>query len=137
MPRVLNIKALGQGATTWNLPREFRYVGRSTPFGNPYRIGRDGTRVSVVVQYVRWLSNRPDVVDRVRRELGGYDLVCHCMPDLCHGEVLEIVANADERWAVDPKRWDRLVIDIVKKLSTRGLAVEAAQFLLEWVEDDT
>jgi hypothetical protein len=34
--------------------------------------------------------------DRIKRELRGKNLVCHCHPDLCcHGDILLKVANAD------------------------------------------
>ena len=31
------------------------YIGRPSLLGNPYVIGRDGTRPEVVIQYRRWL----------------------------------------------------------------------------------
>jgi hypothetical protein len=31
------------------------YVGRPSPLGNPYLLGRDGNREEVIAQYRRWL----------------------------------------------------------------------------------
>ncbi len=69
------------------------YVGRPSPFGNPFVIGRDGTRATVIGQYRAWLLAQPALVDRVRRELAGKVLGCWCAPLPCHGDVLADVAN--------------------------------------------
>jgi hypothetical protein len=70
------------------------YVGRPTPFGNPFRIGVDGTRAEVVARYETWLLAQPELVERVRMELSGRDLACWCAPKPCHADVLLRVANA-------------------------------------------
>jgi len=31
------------------------YIGRPSPLGNPFKIGRDGTRDEVVARYREWL----------------------------------------------------------------------------------
>lgn len=70
------------------------YVGRGSPWGNPFVIGRDGDRDEVCDLHERWLLADPVRVDSVRRELVGRDLVCFCHPARCHGDVLLRVANA-------------------------------------------
>lgn len=70
------------------------YVGRGSKWGNPWVIGRDGTRTEVIGKYAAWLlGERQDLVDAARVELRGKDLVCHCAPLACHGEILMQVAN--------------------------------------------
>lgn len=72
------------------------YVGRGTVWGNAWRIGVDGTREEVVEKY-REFTMRPDKArlrERIRKELGGKDLVCWCAPEACHADVLLEVANA-------------------------------------------
>lgn len=38
------------------------YIGRLSKWGNPFVIGRDGTRRGVLDAYQMWLSNRPDLI---------------------------------------------------------------------------
>lgn len=71
------------------------YVGRPSKWGNPFAIGRDGTRETVIALYRDYL----DVVVLAGRldlsELSGKDLVCWCAPLPCHADVLLEMANAD------------------------------------------
>lgn len=87
MPRVLNKKTdtipLGNSV----------YIGRPSVYGNPYVIGRDGTREEVVNKYAFYLVNNPELFAMVLSELKGKDLVCFCAPELCHGHVLLHYAN--------------------------------------------
>ena len=69
------------------------YVGRPSPFGNPFVIGRDGDRETVIRKYRAWLVAQPALVERVRRELANKVLGCWCAPAPCHGDVLAAVAN--------------------------------------------
>jgi Domain of unknown function (DUF4326) len=80
------------------------YVGRKMPglpgsvLGNPFRIGRDGTRAKVIAKYRRWLwaqiKLKKEAYVELRRiaELsrqGDVTLVCGCAPELCHATVIE------------------------------------------------
>lgn len=69
------------------------YIGRPGPWGNPFVIGRDGTRTDVVAKYQAWLEARPALMERARRELAGRVLGCWCAPLACHGDVLARIAN--------------------------------------------
>ena len=71
------------------------YIGRPGPFGNPFVVGRDGTREEVIEKYAEWLRAQPKLVARVKRELKDCVLGCWCAPKACHGEVLVAVANGD------------------------------------------
>lgn len=66
-------------------------IDRRTRWGNPFIIGRDGSRAEVIEMY------RKHIFRQVRTgllsledlaSLHGQDLACWCHPDPCHGEVL-------------------------------------------------
>lgn len=69
------------------------YIGRPSKWGNPYVIGRDGTREQVVAKYEAWLMGRPELMAALP-ELRGMRLGCYCAPHACHGDVLARLANA-------------------------------------------
>lgn len=71
-------------------PKDAVYIGRPSKWGNPFTIGRDGTRDEVIALYRASLAGREA---EVRRELRGKDLKCWCAPLPCHGDVLVEVAN--------------------------------------------
>ena len=69
------------------------YVGRPSKWGNPFTIGRDGTRAQVIAKYRAWILTQPDLVEAARRELRGKVLACWCAPLACHAEVLAEIAG--------------------------------------------
>ena len=74
------------------------YVGRPSPLGNPFQLGRDGSRAEVIARYRLWLWARMhDPVSTQSRELeqlleraqaGQLELLCWCAPLPCHAEVI-------------------------------------------------
>lgn len=89
LPQVLNKR-------NRDVSREAVYIGRPSKWGNPFVIGRDGTREQVVERYRTWLLARPAMVAAARRELAGKNLVCFCAPNACHGDVLLDIANSTD-----------------------------------------
>ncbi|AFU88110.1 hypothetical protein CcrColossus_gp240 [Caulobacter phage CcrColossus] len=89
VPQVLNIRDYPDG-----LPPNSTYVGRGTFAGNPYRIGIDGTRDEVINHYEDTRELDEAFVARVRKELRGRHLVCHCAPERCHADWLLRIANS-------------------------------------------
>lgn len=87
MPAVLNRRVHG-------IPAGAVYIGRPSRWGNPFVVGRDGSRADVIHKYRSWLLDQPELVARARRELMGKDLVCWCAPLACHGDVLLWIANS-------------------------------------------
>lgn len=72
------------------------YIGRPGKWGNPYRIGMDGTREEVIQKYVEYLMQRRDLIDALP-ELKDKILGCWCAPKFCHGHVLvALVADVHE-----------------------------------------
>jgi hypothetical protein len=68
------------------------YVGRPSPFGNPFVIGRDGDRGAVIRKYRTWLLAQPALASECRRT-GWQGPGCWCAPLPCHGDVLADVVN--------------------------------------------
>jgi Domain of unknown function (DUF4326) len=61
-------------------------IDRLSKWGNPFKIGRDGTRDDVIRKYREYFSTSPLMQDL--DELRGKILVCWCSPLPCHGDVL-------------------------------------------------
>lgn len=61
-------------------------IDRTTEWGNPFVIGRDGTREQVIAMFRVNLMRRPDLLRRLE-ELRGKRLGCHCKPLACHGDI--------------------------------------------------
>lgn len=54
-------------------------IDRRTQWGNPFFIGRDGDRETVVKKYREWILTRPDLLAKIH-ELKGKRLGCWCAP---------------------------------------------------------
>jgi hypothetical protein len=72
------------------------YIGRGSPWGNPFVVGKDGTREEVCGKYENMVMNDPAMVEKIKAELKGKDLVCFCAPKQCHGDTLLRIANEVE-----------------------------------------
>ena len=73
------------------------YIGRGSEWGNPFKIGKDGTREEVIEKYEEWLLEirsapnnaiRPSLV-RAKIFLKDKILGCFCKPKACHGDILK------------------------------------------------
>ena len=79
------------------------YIGRPSPLGNPFAIGKDGDRDEVIRKYRIYLKKAMETNNRIKeiieriKELSKKEdvyLICWCFPKKCHGEVIkEIVEN--------------------------------------------
>ena len=69
------------------------YTGRPSKWGNPFQVGRDGTREEVIERYERSMLTQPELLDALP-ELADKTLGCWCAPRACHGDVLARLANA-------------------------------------------
>jgi len=68
------------------------YVGRPSKWGNPFIVGRDGTRAEVIARYRAFVCDGPLMAEV--GELAGKSLICWCSPLPCHADVLLELANA-------------------------------------------
>lgn len=66
-------------------------IDRQTKWGNPFVIGKDGTREEVIQKYAAYIWNSELINDLP--ELYHQRLGCHCAPDLCHGQVLRALCH--------------------------------------------
>jgi protein gp37 len=62
-------------------------IDRKGEWGNPYEVGRDGSRDEVIGSYEVHLAKKPSLGQRLG-ELRGKVLGCWCYPERCHGDVL-------------------------------------------------
>jgi hypothetical protein len=93
----------------WRMPPNTVYVGRGTPWGNPFRIGTDGTAQECVEKFVNKLipyrhrgphNTLADYLESdallraIELRLRGKNLACWCPLDQpCHADVLLEIAN--------------------------------------------
>lgn len=71
-------------------------IDRSTKWGNPFHIGKDGDRATVIAKFEQKLvedmiSGAVPLADLA--SLYGKTLVCWCAPRPCHGDVLKKYAQ--------------------------------------------
>lgn len=77
-----------------NAPKDAVYIGRGSPWGNPFKIGADGNRDEVCDKFEAYLNSHPELKRRVQEELVGKNLVCFCKPARCHGDAILKIANS-------------------------------------------
>lgn len=60
--------------------RDAIYIGRGSPYGNPYKVGRDGKRGECIKLFEEHVLPTLDL-----EPLRGHDIWCFCHPRPCHG----------------------------------------------------
>ena len=83
MPDVYNLRGCIEA------PEGSVYIGRGSPWGNPFKIGTHGNRDEVCDRFEREVLPRLDV-----SSLKGKNLVCFCSPKRCHGDAILKKANS-------------------------------------------
>lgn len=68
------------------------YIGRPSKWGNPFKIGPDGSRKQVIEKYRKYILNNDDLL-KCLHELEGKTLGCWCKPKACHGDILVELIN--------------------------------------------
>lgn len=71
------------------------YIGRPSKWGNPFAIGKDGSREEVIRKYKNYVLANRDLL-KALSELKGKVLGCWCKPKACHGDVLVRLVNSLE-----------------------------------------
>jgi len=69
------------------------YIGRPSKWGNPFLIGRDGSRFDVIAKYETYFFANKDLMRDAKTELRGKRLGCYCFPMACHGDILAKYVN--------------------------------------------
>lgn len=75
-------------------------IDRSSPFGNPFHIGKDGDRQAVLQKYKQYFYRRCEADPEFRRRvmaLRGLRLACWCAPQPCHGMIIVEYIESQER----------------------------------------
>lgn len=74
------------------------YIGRGSPWGNPFAIGDNGmSREEVIEKYKNYFQEEILSDDQRRKDLlslKGQVLGCHCKPLACHGDVIADYLNS-------------------------------------------
>jgi hypothetical protein len=102
----------------FRIPPGSVYVGRDKRYGdakwgNPFRIGKDGTREEVIEKYRAYYASN-EQLKRDLHELCGKDLACHCAPLACHADMLLWLARdlaALERSRLQNRAYKNVTID--------------------------
>jgi len=63
------------------------YIGRGSIWGNPFLIGKDGTREDVIEKYEKYLLGNLSLMRKLPL-LENKILGCWCKPKACHGDIL-------------------------------------------------
>lgn len=76
------------------------YIGRGTPWGNPFAIGDEGMSREIVIEKYTQYFNDKFLNDEQKRKdllsLRGKTLGCHCKPMSCHGDIIAEYLNSLE-----------------------------------------
>ena len=75
----------------WRMPPNTVKVCRPSIWGNPFKVGPDGTRSECVAKYSQHIAL---LTNAVVQQLRGKNLACWCKPGTpCHADVLLKIAN--------------------------------------------
>lgn len=66
--------------------------GQSGFWGNPFKVGPDGTLDEVLDKFRVYVLESPELMSRLH-ELRGKRLGCFCKPKRCHGDILAELAD--------------------------------------------
>ena len=84
------------------------YVGRPSPYGNPYIVGTDGDREEVIHKFREYFMGNKELQARALKECRGKKLGCWCAPQSCHADVIAEFVNTyyndGETTAIYPNR---------------------------------
>lgn len=101
--RVVNLNRLPKGISG----EEFSYIGRGTPFGNPYSVRTEGSKEIAISKFSydfeRGLLRRGDEKELAIVRLLGKFIACSCYPLRCHGEVISLYLNSIDIDLIEPK----------------------------------
>lgn len=87
------MKIINKHKSTPEEQKSATYIGRGSPFGNPYVIGKHGDRTFCIKQYgpylwKRLLSRDKVIEDAFKKLTDDTVLLCFCHPHPCHGQII-------------------------------------------------
>ena len=91
--KVVNVKTYKYGGA-------YTYIGRGSPFGNPFKIGKDGDRDQVINKHRDYFFERIESDAEFRSKvmkLQGETLGCYCVPLPCHGNTIKAFLDKEAR----------------------------------------
>lgn len=77
------------------------YLGRAmpgragSPYGNPFKVGRDGSLTEVLSKYKSWLESQPELMTGLA-QYKGLRLGCWCKPKACHVDIIVELIEGSE-----------------------------------------
>lgn len=82
-------------------PKDAIYIGRGSPWGNPWTHLTKTTNATLVVasrdeacdRFEEFVEAHPSLKETIKKELRGKHLLCFCKPHRCHGDYLLKIAN--------------------------------------------
>ncbi len=90
------------------------YCGRGGVFGNPFVVGRDGSRDECIEKFRDWVKTQPAILAKLPT-LKGKRLGCFCAPQRCHCEVLAELADTEYTYQPpepEPEPPQRRILDL-------------------------
>jgi len=80
-----------------NTTGSYVYIGRGSLWGNPFVVGKDGSRDEVIFKFINFYKKSRTIRAKNMRknikDLKGKNLGCFCAPAKCHGDFLLKKAN--------------------------------------------
>uniref|UniRef100_A0A6M3IN10 DUF4326 domain-containing protein n=1 Tax=viral metagenome TaxID=1070528 RepID=A0A6M3IN10_9ZZZZ len=76
------------------------YIGRPSMWGNPFEIGKHGTREEVIDKYREYVLNDSLLISQIM-SLDGKVLGCWCRPKECHGNILIEIISKIKKGEID------------------------------------
>lgn len=90
---MIPIRVQRKRAKDWEMPANTVYVGRPTIWGNPFKVGVDGTIEECLEKYKQHMNGILSHDAKLR--LKGKNLACFCSIDNpCHADILLKIANS-------------------------------------------
>ena len=72
-------------------------IGRGSVWGNPFIIGADGDRDTVISKFYHYAKWRLEREPKWLEPLQGKDLACYCSPNPCHGNaIISLLSRIEE-----------------------------------------
>lgn len=90
-----------------DLPVDGVYIGRGSPWGNPFAIEEGRTRREAISLFHHYLEEHEELIPKAKEALIGRSLICSCAPKPCHGDIWKWAIYKDEHGVRMPGTWPR------------------------------